>query len=182
MSELESLDITEKVDGPSEWMSPVFSVPKSNSDDIWLCVDMRVANMAVKSERYPIPMVDEVIQELDHSCVFSKLDRKMGYFQMELDDTSREITTFGKHKGPYHYKRLIMGISCAPKMYQKCLQQVLQDCEGAHNIQDDITIHGTSQEEHDRRLRKVLCVLRDKGLTVNAGKWELNMSHLVFMQ
>ena len=74
-----------------------------------------------------------------------------------------------------------MGISCAPEMYQKVMQQVLQDCEGAHNIQDDIIVHGSSQEEHDKRLRKVLSVLRDKGLTVNVDKCELNMSHLVFM-
>lgn len=72
-----------------------------------------------------------------------------------------------------------MGISCAPEIYQKVLQQVLQD--GAHNIQDDIIIRGCNQEEHDRRLRKVLSVLRDKSLTVNAEKCKLIMSQLVFM-
>ena len=181
LDELESLDIIEKVDGPSEWMSPVVCVPKSNSDDIRLCVDMRVANTAVKRERYPIPTVDEVVQELNNSSIFSKINLKMGYFQVEIDENSRGITTFGTHQGPYRYKRLIMGISCAPEMYQKCIQQIIQDCEGAHNIQDDIIVHGSSQEEHDIRLRNVLSVLRDKGLTVNANKCELNMSHLVFM-
>ena len=181
LDELESLDIIELVSGPSDWISPVVCVPKSNSNDIRLCVDMRIANTAVKRERYPIPTVDEVVQELNHSSVFSKIDLKKGYFQIELDEKSRDITTFGTHRGPYRYKRLIMGVSCAPEMYQKCMQQVLQHCEGAHNIQDDIIIHGSSQEEHDKRLRKVLCVLRDKGLTVNVEKCELNMSQLVFM-
>ena len=180
LDELESLDIIEKVNGPTEWLSPVVCVPKGN-DDIRLCVDMRVANIAVKRERYPIPTVDEVLQELNNSSVFSKIDLRMGFFQIELDEASRDITTFGTHKGPYRYKRLIMGISCAPEMYQKVMQQVLQDCEGAHNIQDDIIVHGSNQEEHDKRLRKVLSVLRDKGLTVNVDKCELNMSHLVFM-
>ena len=105
----------------------------------------------------------------------------MGYFQIELDENSRNITTFGTHKGPYRYKRLIMGISCAPEMYQKCLQQILQECEGAHNILDDIIIHGSTQSEHDERLKNVLHVLKDKGLTVNPLKCEFNMSKLAFM-
>ena len=74
-----------------------------------------------------------------------------------------------------------MGISCAPEMYQKVMQQVLQDCEGAPNILDDIIVHGSSQREHDERLRQVLTVLRKRGLTVNVEKCGLNMSHLVFM-
>ena len=179
--ELGSLDITEKVNGPTDWLSPVVHVPKNNGKDIRLCVDMGAANTAVKRECFPIPTVDEVIQELNQSCVFSKLDLKMGYFQIELDESSREITTFGTHKGSYRYKTLIMGILCAPEMYQNVMQQVLQDCEGAHNILDDITVHGSNQREHDERLRQVHIVLRKTGLTVNAEKCEPNMSHLVFM-
>ena len=79
LDELESLDIIEKVNGPTEWLSPVVCVPKGN-DDIRLCVDMRVANRAVKRERYPIPTVDEVLQELNNSSVFSKIDLRMGFF------------------------------------------------------------------------------------------------------
>ena len=61
------------IDGPSSWISPVVVVPKKNGD-IRLCVDIRRANRAVMRERYPIPTVDEVIQDLNQSQVFSKLD------------------------------------------------------------------------------------------------------------
>ena len=117
LDELESLDIIEKVDEPSEWMSPVVCVPKSYSDDIRLCVEMQVAKTAVKPERYTIPTVDEIVQELNNSSISSKIDWKMGYFQIEIDEISRGITTFGKHQGPYRYKRLMMGISYAPEMH-----------------------------------------------------------------
>ena len=45
----------------------------------------------------------------------------------------------------------MFGKSCAPEMYQKVILQVLQDCEGAHNILDDVIVHATTEEEHDHR-------------------------------
>ena len=181
LKELEDLDIIEKVDGPSSWVSPVVVVPKAGGKDIRLCVDMRQANQAVRRERYPIPTVDEVFQDLNQGKIFSKLDIKWAYHQIELDEESREITTFTTHEGLYRYKRLMFGISSAPEQYQKVLTQVLQGCGGVRNIFDDIIVHGSTEEEHNARLDNVVRVLRDKGLTLNLEKCELNMSHVVFM-
>ena len=75
--ELEELDIIEKVDSPSAWVSPLVVVPKVNKD-ARLCVDMRRANEAVERERYPIPTIEEVMQDLNKGKVFSKLDLKWG--------------------------------------------------------------------------------------------------------
>ena len=181
LQELEQLDIIEPVNGPCDWVSPIVCVPKANGKDIRICVDMRRANLAVKRERFPIPTIAEILQDLNQSCVFSKLDLRMGYHQIELHQESREITTFATHKGLYRDKCLMMGINCAPEMYQKCIQQLIQNIEGAHNILDDIIVHGSSKEEHDKRLARVLETLRDNGLTLNMDKCELNMSKLVFM-
>ena len=74
-------------------------VPKP-SGDIRLCVDMRQANIAVKQERFPIPIIDEVLQDLNQSKFLSKL----AYHQIELSPESRNITTFiGTHKELYRY-------------------------------------------------------------------------------
>ena len=67
----------------------------------------------------------------------------------------------------------MFGISCAPEMYQKVICQVLQDCEGVHNILGD--------EEHDQRFENVVRVLSSKGLTLNRDKCQFKMSHLEFM-
>lgn len=114
LDELVQQDFIEKVDAPSPWVSPVVVVPKRN--DIRLCVDMRKANQAVMRERYPIPTVEEVLQDFNQSTVFSKLDIKLAYHQIELDPKSRHITTFTTHNGMYRYKRLMFGVSCAPEM------------------------------------------------------------------
>ena len=140
LKELVELDIIEKVSGPSSWVSPVVVVPKPTGD-IRLCVDMRQANIAVKRERYPIPTIDEVVQDLNENKFFSKLDLNSAYQHIGLAPESRDITTFGTHNGLYRYKRLMFGISCAPEVYQKVIRQVLQDCEGVHNILDDVIVH-----------------------------------------
>lgn len=125
-------------------MSPVVRVPKHSGDDIRLCVDMHQANTAVKRVRHPIPTIDELLHEMNASIIFSKFDATWAYHHIELKSESREITTFVTHKGLFRYKRLMFGISCAPEMYQKVMQQVLQGCEGVHNIMDDIIVHASS--------------------------------------
>lgn len=90
LDELEKLDIIEKTTGPTLWVSPIVVVPKDNSDDIRICVDMRNANTAVKRERYPIPTIDEVLQDMNNSKVFSKLDIRLAFHQIELSLQSRD--------------------------------------------------------------------------------------------
>ena len=60
----------------------------------------------------------------------------------------------------------MFGIRCAPEMYQKVIHQVLQDCQGVHNIVDDVIVHADT-EEHDQRFENVVRVLSSKGLTLN---------------
>ena len=87
LDELEELNIIEKVTTPSSWILPVVIVPKKNGD-VRLCIDMRQANTAVKRIKHPIPTIDEVLQDLNNSTMFSKLDIKWAYHQIELDQES----------------------------------------------------------------------------------------------
>ncbi len=142
---------------------------------------MRRANEAIIRERHPIPTVDEVLQTVNQSTVFSKIDLKWGYHQLELDEESRKITTFATHCGLFRYKRLMFGINSAPEVYQHVIQQVLHGCKGASNISDDIIIHGKNREEHDQALENVLQRLKEKNLTLNEEKCKFHMPQLEFM-
>ena len=95
-------DVIEKLEGPTPWVNPVVVVPKPNGD-VRLCVDMRCANKAIIRERHPIPTIDEVLEDMQEASVFSKLDLKWGYHQVELSEESRNITTFITHKGLFRY-------------------------------------------------------------------------------
>ncbi|XP_068713243.1 uncharacterized protein [Montipora foliosa] len=79
IEELLHLDIIEKVSGPTTWVSPAVFVPKPNKDEVRICVDMRRANEAIQRKKFPFPKVDEVLEEMNGSTGFSKLDMNNGF-------------------------------------------------------------------------------------------------------
>ena len=104
-------------------------------------MDMRRVNTAVIRERYPIPTVEEVLQDLTGACVFSKLDLRWGYHQIELDEQSKQYTTFATHTDLYRYKRFMFGVFAAPEIYQHVIQQSFQGRPVVRNISDYIIRH-----------------------------------------
>ena len=180
LDELLGLDIIERVEGPTHWLSPIVTVPKDN-EDIRLCVDMRQANRAIIRERHPIPTVKELLYNLNGAKVFSKIDLKMGFHQMELDEASRDITTFVTPFGLFRYKRLMFGIASAPEVYQHQLQKVISGLTGCQNYADDIIVYGRDRREHDARLSALFERLRNVGLTVNPTKCEFSVSKISYV-
>ena len=106
-----------EVDRPTQRVNPAVIIPKADGD-IRLCIEMRRANEAILRGRHPIRTVDELLHSMNGSKVFSKLDSKWGYHQLELCQESRQITTFVTHKGLYRYKRLLFGVSSASELHQ----------------------------------------------------------------
>ncbi|KAL9988936.1 hypothetical protein ACROYT_G003432 [Oculina patagonica] len=184
LHELEQMDIIKstkyKVQRPTPWVSPIVVVPKP-SGEIRLCVDMRRPNEAVVREKHPIPTVHEVLQDMTQSSVFTKLDLKWSYHELELSEESRDITTFTTHAGLDRYKRLIFGITSAPEIYQHALQQALHGCEGVRNISDKIILHTKDDQQHDEMLEKLLERFLQLGLTINREKCKLKMAQLEFI-
>ena len=180
LDDLLSKDIIEEVpDTPTSWISPLVVSPKLDGD-IRVCVYMRRANEAIIRERHPIPTIEEVLYDLNGSTVFSKLDLKWGFHQVELEEGSREITTFVTHRGLYRYKRLMFGISSAPEKYQRIISDVIHGFKGVANIADDLIVHGKDAGEHDKNLHAVLQRLRERGLTLNGAKCQFRLHKLTF--
>ena len=127
---------------------------------------MRCVNEAIIRERIPMPAVDEVLENLNGSTMFSKLDLRLGFYQLKLDENSRDITTFAIHDGLFRYKRLMFGVNSASEKYQQIFRQALSGISGVHNIADDLVVHGKNQEEHDRNLHSVIRRLEQKNLTL----------------
>ena len=180
VKELVKEDIVERVEGPTTWASPVVVAPKP-SGEIRLCVDMCRANEAIVRERLPIPTIDKVPEELNGSTVFSTLDLRCGFHQIELHEDSRDITTFLTHEGLLHYKRLSFGVNAASKKYQHVIGQVIADIGGVVNIADDLIVHGKTVAEHDQNLHKLLAKLEEKNLTLNSEKCTFRISKVIFM-
>lgn len=112
-----------------------------------------------------------------------KIKIKWNYFiiQAELAPESREITTFIAKGGLYRYKRLMFGISCAPEIFQKIMEQILSVLEGCANFSDDIIVFGSTKEEHDIRLKAVLDRLEDFNVTLNKNKCVFGCEEIKFL-
>ena len=181
INELLDLDIIEKVSGPTTWVSPAEFVPKPNKDEIRICVDMRFANEAIRREKLPIPTVNEVLEELNGSTVFSKLDMNMGFHQIELEEGCGDITTFSAGDSLFRYKRLSFGINSAPEQYQNIVRQTIAGCPGATNLADEIVVHGKTTEGHDRNLVALLNRLQERTSPSTRISSKTGMRQIVFM-
>ncbi|XP_062698180.1 uncharacterized protein LOC134284037 [Aedes albopictus] len=174
------LDIIERAPGPSPWVSPMVPVQK-DSGEIRLCIDMRRANQAVLRESHPLPLVDELLSSVSGAVLFSKLDIKDAYHQVELSERSRPITTFITKYGLYRYKRLMFGVSCAPELFQKTMEVVTAGLEGVIVYLDDAVVFGATKEEHDRRLAALLKRFSDYDILLNEQKCIYGVESLEFL-
>ncbi|KAG7304923.1 hypothetical protein JYU34_010335 [Plutella xylostella] len=169
INELLFADIIEEVHEPSSWISPIVPILKDNGE-ARLCIDMRRANTAILKENHPLPCMDHLLPKIRKAQYFSKLDIKNAFHQIELHPNSRHLTTFITSSGLYRYKRLMFGVTCAPELFQKILEKMLIKCDGVINFIDDILICGSSEEEHDTRLEKVLKTLKENNVLLNEDK------------
>ena len=177
LKNLEDQAIIGPVTGPTPWVSPIVIVDKPNGD-IRLCVNMCKPNEALLRTHHPYPTPEEILQNLNGLKFFSKIDLKECYHQIELAESSRHLTTFKTHVGLRRYKRLPYGASVGSEICQHVIGQVLEGCPNVRNIADDILVHGTTKEEHDKSLECTLLRLQEKNLTINPAKCLFGVTEL----
>ncbi|XP_058811184.1 uncharacterized protein K02A2.6-like [Topomyia yanbarensis] len=147
-------DIIEVKQGPTTWVSPLVVVGKASGEPR-LCLDLRRVNEAVVRERFPMPVVEEYIARLGKGKIWSKLDIREAFHQVELAPESRDITTFITSRGLFRFKRLPFGLVTAPEIFQRIMEELLSGCEGTFYYLDDIIVEGETKDIHDENLKKV---------------------------
>lgn len=101
--------------------------------------------------------------------------------QVEISPESREITTFMTRRGLFRYTRLIFGINCAPEIFQKLMEQILNGCEGCCIYIDDIIVHGETKQQHEIRIQKVLQRLKEYNVSLNDDKCVFGATSVNFL-
>ena len=109
-----------------------------------------------------------------------KLDARHGYWAIVLDSKSSLLTTFNTPYGQYHFLYLPFGLACSQDVFQKKMDQILEECEGCIGIADDITIHGHMEAEHDAHLWKLMEVAQKCGLVFNPKKTQVKTPVVTF--
>lgn len=122
------------------------------------------------------------IQSLNGARFFSKLDLNCGYHQLELEPSTRYITTFSTHVGLQRYKRLSFGVSSAAEVFQNAIQQALDGIPGVINLSDDILVFGRTRAAHDQAVRATFQRLKEKNLPLNKAKCSCAQTTLDFFR
>jgi transposase InsO family protein len=175
---LETAGIIERIES-SPWMSNIV-VAKKRTGGIRLCTCMTDVNKAIIPTRYPLPTMEELAAKLAGAKVFSKLDMKWGYLQVELAKESRYLTAFVTHEGVFQHKTLPFGISSGPSAYQQIARTMTAGISGCQNLLDDFLIYGRDMKEHDERLRRVLARLQKYNATLRADKCVIGANEVEF--
>ncbi|XP_060754235.1 uncharacterized protein K02A2.6-like [Neoarius graeffei] len=165
----------------SDWATPIVPVIKKNGS-VRICGDFKVTvNPALCAEHYPIPRIEDLFASLSGGHRFSKLDLSQAYLQVPVKTDSRKYLTITTHKGMFRYNRLPFGITSAPSIFQRIMDQVLQGLPNVHCFLDDILVTGRDDAHHLRNLEAVLSRLEEFGLRVQKEKCEFFRSSLEYL-
>ena len=166
----------------SEYASPVLFVRKKDGSSR-MCVDYRALNKQTKRNRYPLPRIDDLLDRLHASTIFSKIDLRSGYHQVKVAEADIHKTAFTTRYGLYEFTVLPFGLTDAPATFMTVMNRVLQPYldEFVVVYLDDIMIYSKNMEEHTKHLRLVLDKLRQYKMHAKQSKCTLYASEVDFI-
>ena len=109
----------------SAWAFPVVIARKKDGSPRF-CVDYRLLNLRIKPSRWPIPLIDEIFDELMGCYIFTTLDLFSGYWQIKMEEALKDITTFATRFGNFRFEVMPMGLINSPSTFQKMMDEVLK--------------------------------------------------------
>ncbi|KAL0445949.1 UNVERIFIED_CONTAM: Transposon Ty3-I Gag-Pol polyprotein [Sesamum latifolium] len=166
----------------SPWGAPVLFVKKKDGS-MRLCIDYRQLNRITIKNKYPLPRIDDLLDQLKGATVFSKIDLRSGYWQLRIEEGSISKTAFRTRYGHYEFVVMPFGLTNAPAAFMSLMNKTLQPFLDQFVIVfiDDILIYSRSPEEHEQHLRTVLQILREKQLYAKFSKCEFWMEEIAFL-
>ncbi|XP_043813425.1 uncharacterized protein LOC122721247 [Manihot esculenta] len=166
----------------SPWGAPVLFVKKKDGS-LRLCIDYRQLNRVTVRNKYPLPRIDDLFDQLQGAKVFSEIDLRSGYHQLEIKESEIPKTAFRTRYGHYEFLVMPFGLTNAPAAFMDLMNRVFKPYLDSFVIVfiDNILVYSRSKEEHEMHLRIVLQILRNKQLYAKLSKCEFWLDRVVFL-
>ncbi|WVZ49193.1 hypothetical protein U9M48_000570 [Paspalum notatum var. saurae] len=166
----------------SPWASPVLLTEKKDGT-LRMCVDYRGLNAVTVKNKYPLPRIEDLFDQLKGACVFSKIDLRSGYHQLRIRPSDIPKTAFISRYGLYEYTVMSFGLTNAPAFFMYTMNSVFMEYLDKFVVIfiDDILIYSKTEEEHEEHLRLVLQKLREHKLYVKFSTCDFWIEEVKFL-
>lgn len=177
-------DIIEETFSP--YNSPILLVPKKSMNgkpEFRLVVDYRELNKKVIPDKFPLPRIDDILDQLGRAKHFSVIDLKSGFHQIELEEKSRDFTSFSDGTKAYRFKRVPFGLSISPGIFCRMMAMAFSGLppETCFLYVDDLCIAACSVKQHIKKLKLVFEACRKHNLKLNTSKCKFFQSTVIFL-
>jgi Retroviral aspartyl protease/RNase H-like domain found in reverse transcriptase/Reverse transcriptase (RNA-dependent DNA polymerase)/Integrase zinc binding domain/Retrotransposon gag protein/Zinc knuckle len=166
----------------SPWGAPVLFVKKKDGT-MRLCIDYRELNRVTIKNKYPLPRIDDLFDQLQGAQYFSKIDLKSGYHQLKIKEEDIPKSAFRTRYGHYEFLVMPFGLTNAPAAFMDMMNRVFKEYLDKFVVVfiDDILVYSKSREEHEQHLRLILQKLREHKLYAKWKKCEFWTEKVVFL-
>lgn len=168
------------IPSPSSWSSPCILVPKADKSPRF-CTDFRKVNSVTKPDSFPLPRMDDCIDQVGSAKFVTKFDLLKGYWQVPLSARAQEVSAFVTPSGLYSYRVMPFGLRNAPVTFQRLMNRVVSGLEGCSVYLDDLVIYSDTWHAHLKRIRALFDRLSEARLTVNLAKCEFARATVTYL-
>ncbi|KAL5549395.1 hypothetical protein UlMin_004626 [Ulmus minor] len=166
----------------SPWGAPVLFVKKKDGT-LRMCIDYRELNKVTIKNKYPLPRIDDLFDQLQGAAIFSKIDLRLGYHQLKIRESDVPKTAFRTRYGHYEFLVMPFGLTNAPAAFMDLMNRVFKEFLDKFVVIfiDDILIYSKTREDHEAHLELVLQRLKEHRLYAKFKKCEFWIEQVTFL-
>jgi hypothetical protein len=166
----------------SPWGAPTMFVKKRDGT-LRLCIDYRKLNKVTIKNKYPLPRIDDIFNQLIGAMIFSKIDLRYGYHQVRIKDEDTHKTNFRKRYGHYEFVVVPFGLTNTPTTFMCLMNSVLNKYLDNFVLVfvDNISMYSKTRKEHEKNLKMALQVMREHQLYVKFNKYYLFKKEIQYL-
>ena len=164
----------------SDWSSPCILVPKPDRT-FHMCTDYRKVNTVTKTDSFPVPRVDDCIDNIGHAKYITKFDLLKGFWQIPLTDRAKKISAIVTPDGLYQHKVIPFGMKNSAATFQRLINMLITGIDNCKAYIDDAIIYSEDWDQHLKTIREFFDRLSKAKLTINLAKSEFCHASLTFL-